>query len=117
MRGPSTGRLAADTLAFPIVEGYFVGPNGQPDRGGQYGATRRPLSLWLYDVNAANVATPATDAQRVQFLADLGAWRTDTVVLPMRDQTAALRDSLVTVLGEPVQVEDVYVWDVRGLRT
>ena len=110
-------QLAADTLAFPIVEGYFVGPNGQPDRGGQYGATRRPLSLWLYDVNAANVATPATEAQRVQFLADLGSWRTDTVVLPMRDQTAALRDSLVTVLGEPEQVEDVYVWDVRGLRS
>ena len=110
-------QLAADTLGFPIVEGYFVGPNGQPDRGGQYGATRRPLSLWLYDVNAANVVTPATEAQRQQFLSDLDAWRTDSVVLPMRDQTAALRDSLVTVLGEPDQVEDVYVWDVRGLRS
>ncbi|MFW5472254.1 hypothetical protein ACOCJ5_03000 [Knoellia sp. CPCC 206450] len=109
-------QLAADTLAFPIVEGYFVGPNGQPDRGGQYGATRRPFSLWLYDVNAANTLTVATDAQRQQFEADLVAWRTDTVVLPMREQTAALRGSLVTVLGEPQQVEDVYVWDVRGLR-
>ncbi|WP_404381181.1 hypothetical protein LL946_12695 [Knoellia locipacati] len=110
-------QLAADTLAFPIVEGYFVGPNGQPDRGGQYGATRRPLSLWLYDVNAANVVTPATEGQRQQFIEDLGAWRTDSVVLPMREQTNALRDSLVTVLGEPEQVEDVYVWDVRGLRS
>lgn len=110
-------QLAADTMAFPIVEGYFVGPNGQPDRGGQYGATRRPLSLWLYDVNAANVATPATEAQRLQFTEDLRAWRTDTVVLPMRDQTRALRDSLITVLGEPERVEDVYVWDVRGLRS
>jgi len=110
-------QLAADTLAFPIVEGYFVGPNGQADRGGQYGATRRPFSLWLYDVNAANTLTVATDAQRQQFEADLVAWRTDTVVLPMREQTAALRDSLVTVLGEPQQVEDVYVWDVRGLRS
>lgn len=110
-------QLAADTLAFPIVEGYFVGPNGQPDRGGQYGATRRPLSLWLYDVNAANAVTPATETQRRQFLADLGAWRTDSVVLPMREQTNALRDSLVTVLGEPERVEDVYVWDVRGLRS
>ncbi|KGN33659.1 glycosyl transferase [Knoellia sinensis KCTC 19936] len=110
-------QLAADTMAFPIVEGYFVGPNGQPDRGGQYGATRRPLSLWLYDVNAANVATPATEAQRRQFIEDLRAWRTDTVVLPMRDQTAALRDSLVTVLGEPQRVEDVFVWDVRELRS
>lgn len=110
-------QLAADTLAFPIVEGYFVGPNGQPDRGGQYGATRRPFSLWLYDVNAANTLTVATDVQRQQFEADLVAWRTDTVVLPMREQTAALRDSLVTVLGEPQQVEDVYVWDVRGLRS
>lgn len=110
-------QLAADTMAFPIVEGYFVGPNGQPDRGGQYGAARRPLSLWLYDVNAANVVTPATEAQRLQFMADLRAWRTDAVVLPMRTQTAALRDSLATVLGEPQQVEDVLVWDVRDLRS
>ncbi|KRE42129.1 hypothetical protein [Knoellia sp. Soil729] len=110
-------QLAADTMAFPLVEGYFVGPDGQPDRGGQYGASRRPLSLWLYDVNAANVVTPATEAQRLQFNADLRAWRTDAVVLPMRPQTAALRDSLVTVLGEPQQVEDVFVWDVRELRS
>jgi hypothetical protein len=110
-------QLAADTMAFPIAEGYFVGPSGQPDRGGQYGARRRPLSLWLYDVNAANAVTPATEAQRLQFTADLRAWRTDAVVLPMRAQTRALRDSLVTVLGEPQQVEDVYVWDVRDLRS
>ncbi|WP_353952962.1 glycosyl transferase [Knoellia sp. S7-12] len=110
-------QLAADTMDFPIVEGYFVGPNGQPDRGGQYGAARRPLSLWLYDVNAANVVTPATEGQRLQFAQDLRAWRTDTVVLPMRAQTTALRDSLVTVLGEPVQVEDVLVWDVREFRS
>lgn len=108
-------QLAADTMAFPIVEGYFVGPNGTADRGGQYGAVRRPLSLWLYDVNAANVVMPATEAQRLQFTQDLAAWHTDTVVLPMRDQTVALRDSLATVLGEPQQVEDVLVWDVREL--
>ena len=34
-----------------------------------------------------------------------------------RRRPPALRDSLVTVLGEPQQVEDVYVWDVRGLRS
>lgn len=110
-------QLAADTMAFPIVEGYFVGPNTEPDRGGQYGATRRPLSLWLYDVNAANSVTEATEAQRLQFIEDLRSWRADTVVLPMRDQTTALRDSLATVLGVPEQVEDVYVWDVRELRS
>jgi len=108
-------QLAADTMDFPIVEGYFVGPNGAADRGGQYGAVRLPLSLWLYDVNAANAVMPATEAQRLQFLQDLRTWRTDTVVLPMREQTDALRDSLVTVLGEPQQVEDVLVWDVRDL--
>ncbi|PRY60252.1 hypothetical protein BCF74_10738 [Knoellia remsis] len=109
-------QLAADTLAFPIVEGYFVGPDGGPDRGGQYGATRLPFSLWLYDVNAANVATPATPGQRQQFLEDLRTWRTDAVVLPVaRPQADALRDSLVTVLGEPQRVADVYVWDVREL--
>ncbi|KGN39735.1 hypothetical protein [Knoellia aerolata] len=109
-------QLAADTMAFPIVEGYFVGPNGAPDRGGQYGATRRPMSLWLYDVNAANAVIPATEAQRLQFVEDLRAWRTDAVVLPARPQAAALRDSLATVLGQPQEVEDVLVWDVRELR-
>lgn len=109
-------QLAADTMAFPIVEGYFVGPNGAPDRGGQYGATRRPMSLWLYDVNAGNAVIPATDGQRLQFAEDLRAWRTDAVVLPARAQTTALRDSLVTVLGQPQEVEDVLVWDVRELR-
>jgi hypothetical protein len=109
-------QLAADTMAFPIVEGYFVGPNGAPDRGGQYGASRRPMSLWLYDVNAANAVLPATQTQRLQFLEDLRVWRTDAVVLPARAQTVALRDSLVTVLGQPQEVEDVLVWDVRELR-
>jgi hypothetical protein len=109
-------QLAADTMAFPLVEGYFVGPDGGPDRGGQYGATRRPMSLWLYDVNAANAVIPATEGQRIQFLEDLRAWRTDAVVLPSRPQTPALRDALVPVLGEPQEVEDVLVWDVRELR-
>ncbi|MFW5468726.1 hypothetical protein ACOCJ4_01630 [Knoellia sp. CPCC 206435] len=109
-------QLAADTLAFPIVEGYFVGPDGGADGGGQYGAARRPMSLWLYDVNAANAVIPATEAQRLQFVEDLRAWRTDAVVLPARPQTPALRDSLVTVLGPPQEVEDVLVWDVRELR-
>jgi hypothetical protein len=109
-------QLAADTMAFPLVEGYFVGPDGGADGGGQYGAPRRPMSLWLYDVNAANAVIPATEAQRLQFVEDLRAWRTDVVVLPPRPQTLALRDSLVTVLGPPQEVEDVLVWDVRELR-
>ena len=36
--------------------------------------------------------------------------------LPARAQTVALRDSLVPVLGQPQEVEDVLVWDVRELR-
>ena len=109
-------QLAADTMAFPIVEGYFVGPDGSPQRGGQYGAARRPMSLWLYDVNAANAVIPVTEAQQVQFAEDLRFWRTDAVVLPARPQTAALRDSLIPVLGQPQEVEDVLVWDVREVR-
>ena len=109
-------QLAADTMAFPIVEGYFVGPDGSPERGGQYGAARRPMSLWLYDVNAANAVIPVTEAQQVQFAEDLRFWRTDAVVLPARPQAAALRDSLIPVLGQPQEVEDVLVWDVREVR-
>ncbi len=101
-------------MGFPVAEGYFVGPSGQPDGSGQYGATRTALSLWLYDVNAANAPQLATPDQRTQFAADLRTERVDAVVLPLREQTEALLASLEPLFGIPDEVGGVYVWDVRA---
>ena len=32
---------------FPVVAGYFVGPDTTPERGGQYGATPTALTQWM----------------------------------------------------------------------
>ena len=32
---------------FPVVAGYFVGPDTTPERGGQYGATPTGLTQWM----------------------------------------------------------------------
>jgi hypothetical protein len=101
-------------MGFPVVEGYFVGPDGQGAGGGRYGAPRRPFSLWLYAVAAEDAPRTATPQERAAFVADLRAWRTDLVVLPRRPGAAALLASVRSVLGEPRVVDDVWVWDVRA---
>ena len=107
---------AAD-MGFPLVEGYFVGPSGSEDGSGQYGARRTALSLWLYDVNAANVEQVPTPEQRQQFRLDLRAGQVDAVVVPVdRPEAGALRDSLVPLLGPATEVDGVFVWDARGFR-
>lgn len=103
-------------MGFPIAEGYFVGPGPETGGPGQYGAVRRPLSLWLYDVTATNTARSATPEEVEQFRADLRAWQADAVVLPQRAETAALLASLGSFLGPPDAVAGVLVWDVREFR-
>ncbi len=98
-------------MGFPLAEGYFVGPG--PGGEGQYGATRTSLSLWLYDVNAANKPSLASAQQRAQFAEDLRTERVDAIVLPDRDQTPALLASLESAFGVPERAGEVYVWDVR----
>ena len=103
-------------MRFPVAEGYFVGPSDLPDRSGQYGATRTALSLWLYDITAADAPVFATQPQRDQFAVDLRTERVDAVVLPERTQTQALLSSLEPLFGIPDHVAGVYVWDVRAFR-
>jgi len=103
-------------MGFPVAEGYFVGPSGSGDRTGQYGATRTALSVWLYDINAANAPATASPQQRAQFDRDLATEDVDAVVLPDREQTPALLPSLIGLFGTPDRVGGVYVWDVRAFR-
>jgi hypothetical protein len=104
----------ASGLAFPIAEGYFVGPSG-PERDGTYGAERRPTSL-LLAATAASGSVPLIGAeQRAAAVTDLRFWRADAVVLAAAPNVAALRASLDQLLGPGQDRDDVVIWDVRGL--
>ncbi|MGG5261030.1 hypothetical protein [Phycicoccus avicenniae] len=107
---------AAARWGFPVVAGYFVGPDTTPERGGQYGATPTALTSWLAQVAEAGTALPVGADQRAGFVTDLRAGRVDAVVLPEdRSAAAALRSSLTSLLGAPQRVGGVYLWDVREL--
>ncbi len=101
---------------FPVVGGYFVGPDGTPQRGGQYGASWTPLTTWLSDV-ANDDAVPAPTAEQVAvFEDDLRAGRVDAIVLPEDGPSVgSLLASLTEAFGSPERVGGVYVWDVRSV--
>lgn len=101
-------------LAFPIAEGYFVGPYG-PDRAGTYGAERRPTSQLLADTAKSGVVPLIGLEQRAAAAADLRFWRADAVVLAGAPNVAALRATLEALLGPGQDRGDVVVWDVRGI--
>ncbi|HYN67843.1 MAG TPA: glycosyl transferase, partial [Ornithinibacter sp.] len=98
---------------FPVVAGYFVGPDSTADRGGQYGATPTPLTQWMADITQ-NGPSEASASQVEEFHRDLRDARVDAIVLPdARPEAPALLASLTTVFGEPEHTGGVYVWDVR----
>ncbi|QIM20169.1 glycosyl transferase [Phycicoccus sp. HDW14] len=107
---------AAARWGFPVVAGYFVGPDGTEERGGQYGATPTGLTTWLAEVAQAGTEVPVGPSERAGFVEDLRAGRVDAVVLPEdRPAAAALRDSITSVFGAPRRLGGVYLWDVREL--
>jgi hypothetical protein len=107
---------AAARWGFPVVAGYFVGPDASPERVGQYGATPTALTTWLWEISEAEVERQASEAQVEQFRADLRAGHVDAMVLPdTRPGAEALRASISHAFGAPAHVGGVDVWDVREL--
>ena len=99
---------------FPVVGGYFVGPDGTPERGGQYGASWTALTTWLTDVAADDTVLAPTPEERAAFDDDLRDGRVDAIVLPDdRPSVGSLLASLTAAFGAPEHVGGVYVWDVR----
>ena len=99
---------------FPVVAGYFVGPDSTTARGGQYGATPSALTQWMSDITSSGQAQQADPTQVDQFRDDLRAGRVDAVVLPdARPEAPVLLSSLTSAFGAPVHTGGVYVWDVR----
>jgi len=118
---------AAAAWDFPLVEGYFMGPDGSGTGMGIRGAVRRPFSQWLATINQTQVARTATAEEKAQFIRDLSAWRTDLVVLDARTDvvaqrcsgaagTTVLRRSVESVLGPATESGGVAFWDVRRWR-
>ncbi|HQG15915.1 MAG TPA: hypothetical protein PLU20_00385 [Ornithinibacter sp.] len=101
---------------FPVVAGYFVGPDTTPERGGQYGATPTGLTQWMAAIAEADQPTLATPEQVEEFTTNLRQGRVDAIVLPQgRPAEGALLASLSSAFGEPVTTGGVHVWDVRSV--
>lgn len=99
---------------FPVVAGYFVGPDSTTARGGQYGATPSALTQWMSDIAQYGQAQQAAPSEVARFRDDLRAGRVDAVVLPDgRPEAPVLLPSLTSAFGDPVHTGGVYVWDVR----
>ncbi|WP_244976025.1 glycosyl transferase [Nocardia huaxiensis] len=118
---PSTAMDAAalnwqidSDFAFPLVGGYFVGP--EPDGTARYGTKHRPTGNLLRLVSYLNQVPAVDQALRDQARADLRYWNADLLVLPPTANQDALRRTVDELLGIPGRrVDGLWVWDVRGL--
>ncbi|WP_425413548.1 hypothetical protein [Micromonospora rhizosphaerae] len=114
VHGLPTLRWSALTgQAFPIPGGYFIGPG--PEEQGMFGAPNRPTSTLIYSTMDAGTLPPITAEHRRQAVADLRFWRASVVVLGANPDETVLRDLMTALLGPPRRVDDVWLWDVRGL--
>jgi hypothetical protein len=106
---------AATADDFAIAGGYFLGPTAD-GKGTLFG----PPPIWTTDmlnaVAAQGTVWPVAPGDRDRFLADLRYWRASVLVLaPYLPHADALRATVEEFLGPPQQVQDVLLWDVRGL--
>ncbi len=98
---------------FPIPGGYFIGPNEQGE--GVFGAPNRPTSTLIYASMDADRVPPLTAENRRQAVEDLRFWKASVVVLGANPRERVLRELMTALLGPPQRVDDVWLWDVRGL--
>jgi hypothetical protein len=105
---------AAD-FGFDVPQGYFIGPMSATDRRGRWGAPPRPTSVTLDRIGKGRHDGIATEAERRRALADARFWQADAFVLDAGPREQALRQWLDGCFGPGRQVDDVWVWDVRGL--
>ncbi|WP_433377779.1 hypothetical protein ACQPZX_10480 [Actinoplanes sp. CA-142083] len=118
----TTGRAgvrwaALSGLEYKSPRGYFMGPVNPPeDRTGSWNAPRRYTSDLLWEVREYGLRPALTESDRAKITGDLIFWRAAVIVLiPNSRNGAALRDTLVDILGQPQLIGGVDVWDVRYL--
>lgn len=100
-----------------IPGGYFLGPSPEDNGkttlfGTSYAWSTR---MWI-DVSQTGKVWPAAPGDRERLLADLRFWQASVVVLvPTAKNVTALQASVEQFLGPPRRVDDVLLWDVRGI--
>ena len=99
-------------MDFPLVGGYFVGPNGNPDRGGIYGPPPTPFATWLSTVAERKEVQQPTAHELTEYRHELEGARVDLVVLPPRPEEEVLREAVEMVLGPGIETGGVVLWDL-----
>lgn len=108
---------ADQLMRFSMPGGYFLGPVG-PNRVGSWPANDRPTAKLLLDVAYRSKFPVVTPSDVTNAAADLCHWRADIVVLPdSQPRHAELKVLAIDLFGEPTQVSDVLLWDVRSRTT
>jgi hypothetical protein len=116
--------MARGGKQFRIPDGYFLGPEAEPDENGQIkgriGAPPRHTD-WLF-LRAAiyGYLADITDRDREWARADFAYWNIDAVFLPdsitgpsgMLDRSA-VETTATDLLGPPEHVDDVLLWRIR----
>jgi hypothetical protein len=109
-------RWAADAgLGFALPRGFFIGPDGGPERRGVFFAPARPTATLLHTVATTGNVPTITDLDRRTALDDLRYWRAAVVVLAKVPHEDALRSTLDALLGPGQEVDGTLVWDVRTM--
>jgi hypothetical protein len=98
---------------FPIPHGYFLGPNDKG--GGELGPPARPTTLLIDGVAASGKPREVTDDDRRKVLEDIKFWNASVFVLGQTANQDLLRQTMDDLLGPGQRVDDVWLWDVRGL--
>jgi hypothetical protein len=102
-------------LGFAIPRGFFIGPDGGPQRRGVFFAPARPTATLLHTVATTGKVPVLTDLDRQNALADLRFWRAAVVVLTPVAHQDALRSTLDALLGTGQEIDGALVWDVRTM--
>ncbi|ASW57207.1 hypothetical protein [Plantactinospora sp. KBS50] len=107
---------AVTGLDLRLPRGYFLGPDGRPDRRARFSAPPRSTSNLFSRIRDTGSAPPITARRRQAAVADLRYWRAGVVVLAPVPYEAAMRRAMTELTGiEPVRRGGVWVWDVRAL--
>lgn len=103
-------------LDFHIVGGYYLAPiPGDPSQRANFGPDYPPTMRVLRFIGDNGGDMYITDEHREQARGDLRVYGVTTLVLPASHPHAAdVRRVVERLVGPGRQVDDVWVWDVRG---
>jgi hypothetical protein len=104
----------ATRQGYRAVGGYFLGPDGAGR--GTYGPQGRPTSDLLANVAVGGGVPQIGDAQRANLVQDVRYWNLAIIVLaPGAPHWQDLYTTLGQLVGPGLNVDDVWVWDVRSI--